>query len=109
MHFSFTIIGLVAAVASVSNAAVIPRANVNAGLAARYYANGVFPRESHPEVPGVARAVEDGVYARDFQEKRAGAPELATVDPREPIVKRSPQVVNRRLHARDFRVGRVTV
>ena len=87
MQFSFIIVTLVAVVASVSNAAVIPRANVNAGLAARYYANGVYPRE---EVAGVARAAEDIT-------KRSAAPETV------------PRIENRRIHARDFRTRRVIV
>jgi hypothetical protein len=109
MHFSFTIVALVAALASVSNAAIIPRANVNAGLAARYYANGIYAREPLAEVPNVERAAEDGSqrnHARDFHVKRAADVEPATA---ESMVKRAPQVVNRRLHARDFRVGRVIV
>lgn len=105
MQFSFTIVALVAAIA---NAAVIPRANVNAGLAARYYTNGVFPRESVAEVAGVARAIEEVTkrnHPRDFHVKRAGAEDPT----REPKVRRATQVLNRRLHARDFRKGRVII
>lgn len=113
MHFSFTTVALlVAAVFSVSNAAVIPRANANAGVAARYYADGVYPRETSTEVPNVARAdvvgrdeVDNRHHPRDFLAKRAGAPGQTG----EPKVKRSLRVVNRRVHARDFGVGRVTV
>jgi len=94
MQFSLTIVTVVAAVASVSNAAVIPRANVNAGLAARYYANGVYSRDSVVEDAGiVARAVDDIT-------KRA-----ATADP----AAGAPRIVRRRIHARDFRQGRVIV
>lgn len=87
MQFSFTIVALIAAVASVSSAAVIPRANVNAGLAARYYANVVYPRESVADVAGTARAVED------LTKRSAG----------------TPRIENRRVHARDFRTARVIV
>jgi len=111
MRFSIVAF-LVASIASISNAAVIPRANVNAGLAARYYADGVYPRETFEEVSNVARenVVETSetrrIHSRDFHAKRAGAPEP---EKSETHVKRAPRIVNRRVHPRDFRVGRVTV
>lgn len=104
MQLSFTIVAFVAAAASVTNAAVIPRANVNAGLSARYYTNELFPREPFAEVPGVApRAIENDEprnRARDYLFKRTPEPAEAKVAPR---------FENRRVHARDFRVGRVAV
>jgi hypothetical protein len=113
MRFSFATVALLFAAFSASNAAVVPRANVNAGLAARYYADSVYPRETFTEVPNVARTgvvgenrVDTRYHPRDFLAKRA---EAGRTETEEHKAKRSLRVLNRRVHARDFRVGRVTV
>jgi len=114
MRFSFAVISLlVAAAASFSEAAIIPRPD-GAGLQARYYADRAYPRGHSADTPHAERAevaeesnakrdypTDDRMHARDFRVKR----EVGT-DGRK--VRRAPEGIKRRVHARDFRVARIT-
>ncbi|KAG6831501.1 hypothetical protein H0H92_009769 [Tricholoma furcatifolium] len=66
MQFSFTATAVVVlAVSAFSGAAVVPRANHDHGLEARYYRGGHFAREI-PAVPDV-KVVQRRMHPRDFR------------------------------------------
>ena len=115
MRFSLTAISLLAATAALSEAAIIPRADVNAGLHARYYVDRLFPRHLSREA---AAHVERANVPEEPNTKRDIVPD-ARMHPRDlrvtrdtgvegDKVKRNLKVMNRRLHARDFRLSRAT-
>jgi len=70
MRFSFTAASVVVLVATAfTGAAVIPRANVDVGLEARYYGGGIYAREI-PAAPA-PKVVNRRVHARDFRMTRS--------------------------------------
>ncbi|TFK33446.1 hypothetical protein BDQ12DRAFT_691115 [Crucibulum laeve] len=75
MRVSFAVI-VVAAAAAVSNAAIIPRANMNSTIESRYYNDKVYVRHEEPRRepgvvhPGHGRALYRRNHPREFRVKR---------------------------------------
>lgn len=68
MRTSFTVAALVAAAATFSSAAVVPRANLNHGLETRYYRDAIYAR-AIPENKG-SRRIYRRSHPREFHKKR---------------------------------------